>query len=1081
MKTTGLRLLILTGIHCWGLFTAMGAPFTFTSTGNLAQGRTLHTSTLLQNGKVLVAGGANPGIVGTAELYDPLIGTWSATGNLITPREAHTATMLHNGAVLVTGGVGASNTVLTTAELYDPATGKWKATGNLASARYAHTATLLPSGKVLVAGGYATNGFQGTAELYDPATGKWTVTASLIAPRDNHTATLLSDGKVLVAGGQGNIGTLKTSELYDPATGLWTATTGSLGNARYFHTATLLSSGKVLVVEGQNGGAVGSAELYDPTNGMWNTTPNPVNSRYSHTATLLPNGTVLVAGGTDGTNSLASAELYTPGQGANGTWTATANLVTPRSNETATLLPTGSILFAGGFDNFQKIPSAKYLTSAELYDPASNGLWGSPPVMATPREEHTATMLANGQLLVAGGMNGSGALISGELFDPVKEQWTATGNLNTARYGHTATSLPNGQVLVAAGIVDLLGNISASAELYDPASRNWTATAGDLNTARSDHTATLLPNGQVLVAAGKDSNHQSSMSAELYNPASGKWTATNNLNTARQKHTATLLPNGNVLVAGGLDSSFTVSASAELYDPASGKWMATNNLNTARYNHTATLLSNGKVLIAGGSVTVANDNSGQLASAELYDPASGTWTVTGSLATARDLTTATLLPNGKVLMACGQGNNTGPLASAEIYDPANGKWTSAGNLDTARHNHTATLISNDIVLVTGGANAQSLQSVEHYFGGLGYLRSLWQPQIATAPSTLALGSSLALTGSLFQGISPASGGNTQDSSTSYPIVQLRNIETTKTTFLPVDPTAGWSSTAFTSTPVTGFPLGPAMVTVFANGIPSDPRFLLVAPPTVLANISTRLLVGTGDNVLIGGFIVSGTQPKKVLIRAIGPSLPLGGVLANPTLELYQGTTLLESNDNWMDSANKQAIIDSGAAPLNNLESAIVRSVAPGNYTAIERGVNNGTGIGVVEAYDLDTSANSKLANISTRGLVQTGDNVLFAGTIVVGQASQKVIIRALGPSTGVPGAMADPTLELHDGSGTLLETNDNWVDSPNKQAIIDSTIPPPNNAESAIVRILTPGNYTAIVRGANNSTGIAVVEVYALN
>jgi T5SS/PEP-CTERM-associated repeat protein len=262
----------------------------------------------------------------------------------------------------------------------------------------------------------------------------------------------------------------------------------------------------------------------------------------------------------------------------------------------------------------------------------------------------------------------------------------------------------------------------------------------------------------------------------------------------------------------------------------------------------------------------------------------------------------------------------------------------------------------------------------------------------------------------------------------------------------------------------------------------DPGFGSAAlPPSNLVNISTRLNVQTGDNVLIGGFIITGTVPKKVLIRAIGPSLPLAGVLANPTLELYQGTTLLESNDNWMDSANKQAIIDSTIPPTNPLESAIVRSLPPGNYTAIERGVNNGTGIGVVEAYDLDTSANSKLANISTRGLVQTGDNVLFAGTIVVGQASQKVIIRALGPSTGVPGAMADPTLELHDGNGALLEANDNWVDSPNKQAIIDSTIPPPNNAESAIVRILTPANYTAIVRGVNNSTGIAVVEVYALN
>ena len=250
---------------------------------------------------------------------------------------------------------------------------------------------------------------------------------------------------------------------------------------------------------------------------------------------------------------------------------------------------------------------------------------------------------------------------------------------------------------------------------------------------------------------------------------------------------------------------------------------------------------------------------------------------------------------------------------------------------------------------------------------------------------------------------------------------------------------------------------------------------------MLANISTRLLVGTGDNVLFGGFIVTGTQSKKVLIRALGPSTGVLGAMADPTLELYQGTTLLESNDNWVDSPNKQAIIDSTIPPNDPLESAIVRSVPPGNYTAIERGVNNGTGIGVVEAYDLDTSANSKLANISTRGLVQTGDNVLFAGTIVVGQASQKVIIRALGPSTGVPGAMADPTLELHDGNGTLLEANDNWVDSPNKQAIIDSTIPPPNDLESAIVRTLTPANYTAIVRGANNTTGIAVVEVYALN
>lgn len=258
-----------------------------------------------------------------------------------------------------------------------------------------------------------------------------------------------------------------------------------------------------------------------------------------------------------------------------------------------------------------------------------------------------------------------------------------------------------------------------------------------------------------------------------------------------------------------------------------------------------------------------------------------------------------------------------------------------------------------------------------------------------------------------------------------------------------------------------------------------------ATPSTLGNISTRLPVQTGDNVLIAGFIVSGTQPKKVIVRGIGPSLSFSGALADPFLELHDASgQLLESNDNWIDSPNKQAIIDSTIPPTNNLESAIVRTLAANGagYTAILRGVNNATGIGVVEAYDLDRAVDSKLANVSTRGLVQTDDNVLIAGIIVVGQTSQKVIIRAIGPSLSVPGPMADPTLELRDGNGALLEANDNWGDSPNRQAIIDSTVPPNNALESAIVRML-PGNnaaYTAILRGANNATGIAVVEVYQL-
>jgi hypothetical protein len=263
------------------------------------------------------------------------------------------------------------------------------------------------------------------------------------------------------------------------------------------------------------------------------------------------------------------------------------------------------------------------------------------------------------------------------------------------------------------------------------------------------------------------------------------------------------------------------------------------------------------------------------------------------------------------------------------------------------------------------------------------------------------------------------------------------------------------------------------VTVMPNSASAPARF---------ANISTRLRVETGDNALIGGFIITGTQPKKVLLRAIGPSLPLAGALANPILELYSGSQVLEVNDNWIDSSNKQAIIDSTIPPANDLESAIVATLPANNsaYTAIVRGANNGTGIGLVEAYDLDSSANSRLANISTRGLVQTGDNVLIAGTIVLGSSSQKVIIRAIGPSLPVAGKLENPTLELRDGNGALLEGNDDWINSANKQAIIDSTIPPTNNLESAIVRTLTPASYTAIVRGVNDTTGIAVVEVYAL-
>jgi hypothetical protein len=248
-------------------------------------------------------------------------------------------------------------------------------------------------------------------------------------------------------------------------------------------------------------------------------------------------------------------------------------------------------------------------------------------------------------------------------------------------------------------------------------------------------------------------------------------------------------------------------------------------------------------------------------------------------------------------------------------------------------------------------------------------------------------------------------------------------------------------------------------------------------------------VETGNNVPIGGFIVTGTQPKRVIVRAIGPSLNsvgVSGALANPTLELRDSSGLLiASNDNWMDASNRQEIIASTLAPTSDLESAILMTLPANNsaYTAIVRGVNDGTGVGLVEAYDLDRAVNSKLANISTRGSVQTGNNVMIGGFIIVGNTSQRVIVRAIGPSLPVAGKLTDPILELHDSNGALLQSNGNWMDAPNRQEIIDSTLAPTNDLESAILMTLPANNsgYTAIVRGVNGTTGIALVEAYGLN
>ncbi|HUP68874.1 MAG TPA: kelch repeat-containing protein [Acidimicrobiales bacterium] len=700
-------------------------------------------------GSVLVVGGeeelAGEARLSTAELYDPEAGTWKSCpvlgadatcpGVLLQRRiGGHTATLLDGpacrsaappprcGKVLVVGGSLSPGS----AELYDPRTGTWAAAASLETGQEAssHTATLLPDGRVLLAGG-GTGSYHRYSHVYDPVGDQWATTKQLNLGRVYHTATLLSDGRVLVAGGSG-----RSAEVFDPDADAWSVT-GSMGTVRAFHSAAVVA-GHVLVTGGKDGGGefLDSAEVYEPATGAWTATAGlgDGQAREGHTAISLPGSEVLVVGGRTptGNGSIlnASTKRYR-------TTTAPVPVVTGISPDHGPSAGNTEVTITGhGFVGFTEVRFGGV--------PAS----GAPMLVSdgeikalTPRDRPPGTV--DVQVVHAEGLSPP---VAAGRFTYVDAVGWSSANGFTIGVGPTATALPSGQVLVAGGAPNLYRNRGPS-QIWDPPTGTWRRT-GSSARSHSSATATLLSDGRVLLAGGTVGSLDPTPDAEVYDPdatgvaptesiteifdvptvetVQGGWAPTAPMIVpGRAQHTSTLLADGSVLVVGGDrdNASDTGLTTAERFHPqerpATGWWSPAGTLSSAIAGHTASLLPDGRVLVVGGC-TDKRCSSGPAPSTYIYDPESNSWTAGPTMAYSRGKHTATTMADGKVLVAGGcsgvvtrEAACTAYSATAEVFDPASETWGAASPLLEARERHAAALLPGGKVLATGGSSSKA--------------------------------------------------------------------------------------------------------------------------------------------------------------------------------------------------------------------------------------------------------------------------------------------------------------------------------------------------------------------------------------
>jgi uncharacterized delta-60 repeat protein len=903
-----------------------------------------------------------------------------------------------------------------------------------------------PDGKILVGGPFhGANSIGGQTRNYIARLDATTGLADSFDPNANDqpgSIAVQADGKILAGGLFTNIGGQPRNHIarLDPMTGAADSFDPSANN--YVATIAVQADGKILAGGAFNGtNSIGGqmrnriARL-DPVTGLADSfDPNP-NDRVLSIA-VQADGKVLVGGdfsffppnGTKSTTRNHIARLETDGR-----LDQTIGDVVPGASQVlaTAMQPDGKILIGGGFTTVSSTPRnhiARLNVDGTLdtaFDPNVTGINNFPFVTSI-------AVQADGKILVGGFFNNIGGQPRNNIarLDPVTGQAdsfdpSATGGNASVR---SVVVQADGKILVGGQFSSIGGQSRNNIARLDPATGladsfdpNATGGSGEIESIAVQADGKILVGGYFTSIGGKPRNHIARLDpttglADSFDP-----------NAIGAVWAIAVQADGKILVGGIFGATNSIGGQSRnriaRLDPTTGLADSFNPNADGSVVFAIALQADGKILVGGDFNSIGGKPRTRVAR---LDPAGVADSFDSH--TAGTVNSIALQTDGKILIGgslSSVGGICGPGPGGCIQGQTRGSFARLSNDTTALQNLVVT--PKTITWTRSGSSQRLVRATfEYSTDNVNY--------------------------------TPLGNGIPQSGSSTWTLPGLN---------LPIGENFYIRARGHYRS---GQENGSESITESVRNVFLIPTF---------GNISSRGRVETGDNAMIGGFIITGTQPKTVIVRGIGPSLNMPGALADPIIEVHGSSgELLATNDNWKEATTKQQIIDSGLAPKNDLESALWGIINPGSYTVVLRDKNGSAGIGVFEAYDLDQAADSQLANVSTRGFVQTGDNILIGGVIVLGQSSRRVIVRAIGPSLAVTGRLEDPILELYDGNGGLIAANDNWR-TDQEAEIIATSIPPSNDLESAIVRNLAPGNYTAVVRGAKNTTGIAVVEAYAL-